>query len=122
MACGLTHCEQKKNIARMTIRKFVEPRPFADPEAAARKLMEIASSSKALINRHALRSLLRSAAAASSVEPAASAALMSVPLTVDVGAGNYDDKTGCHDPKGVVADYWDVGEHPHNGAHSQHDG
>jgi hypothetical protein len=24
--------------------KFVEPRPFADPEAAARKLMEIANS------------------------------------------------------------------------------
>src|SRR6516225_2738897 len=28
----------------MTIRKFIEPRPFADPEAAARKLMEIADS------------------------------------------------------------------------------
>jgi hypothetical protein len=24
--------------------KYVEPRPFADPEAAARKLMEIANS------------------------------------------------------------------------------
>jgi hypothetical protein len=43
MACGLTHCEQKKNMAHMTIRKFIEPRPFADPEAAARKLMEIAN-------------------------------------------------------------------------------
>ena len=27
----------------MTIRKLIEPRPFADPEAAARKLMEIAN-------------------------------------------------------------------------------
>ena len=27
-----------------TILKFIEPRPFADPEAAARKLMEIADS------------------------------------------------------------------------------
>ena len=43
MACGLTHCEQKKNIERMTIRKFIEQRPFADPAAAARKLMEIAN-------------------------------------------------------------------------------
>jgi len=30
----------------MTIRKFIEPRPFADPEAAARKLMEIANSTE----------------------------------------------------------------------------
>jgi hypothetical protein len=27
--------------------KFVEPRPFADPDAAARKLMEIANSVEA---------------------------------------------------------------------------
>ena len=30
----------------MTIRKLIEPRPFADPEAAARKLMEIANSTE----------------------------------------------------------------------------
>jgi len=28
----------------LQIMKFVDPRPFADPDAAARKLMEIANS------------------------------------------------------------------------------
>src|SRR6516162_8481924 len=50
-----------------------------------------------------------------------SAPLMSV-MADDVGAGNYDDIRGCHYPKGVFADYWDMDEHPHNGTHSQQEG
>jgi len=34
--------------------KFVEPRPYADPEAAARKIMEIARSLRGRLGRPAL--------------------------------------------------------------------
>jgi hypothetical protein len=53
------------------------------------------------------------------------AALMSDQTSLgadDVGAGNYDDISGCHYPKGVITDDWYYDEDPHNGSHSQHDG
>ena len=49
-------------------------------------------------------------------------ALMSITPADDVGAGNYDDIRGCHNPKGVFADYWDIDEDPHNRNQSQQDG
>jgi hypothetical protein len=35
-------------------------------------------------------------------------------FAVDVGAGNDDDVRGCHNPKGVIAGYWDFDAEPHN--------
>jgi hypothetical protein len=34
------------------------------------------------------------------------------------GTGNYEEIVGCHNPKGVIADYWDFDEDPHNRSQS----
>jgi hypothetical protein len=38
----------------------------------------------------------------------------SISFFLTAGAGNYDEIVGCHNPKGVIADYWDFDEDPHN--------
>ena len=42
--------------------------------------------------------------------------------TDDIGAGNHEDVSGSHDPKGEIADYWDFDEDSHNGSQRQQDG
>ena len=47
------------------------------------------------------------------------AELLLISAAEDVGAGDYDNIGSCHDPKGVIADYPDFDEDPHNRSYSQ---